>query len=50
MPEVQPKLTETPGRVRRAGPPLGRHTADILTTELGLDKNEIEELRAAKVI
>jgi crotonobetainyl-CoA:carnitine CoA-transferase CaiB-like acyl-CoA transferase len=50
MPEVQPKLTETPGRVRRAGPPLGRDTADILATTLGLDQKEIETLRAEKVI
>lgn len=50
MPEVQPKLTETPGRVRRAGPPLGRDTDDILATTLGLDQKEIEALRAEKVI
>jgi crotonobetainyl-CoA:carnitine CoA-transferase CaiB-like acyl-CoA transferase len=50
MPEVQPKLTETPGQVRRAGPPLGRDTADILAATLGLDAKEIEDLRAAKVI
>jgi crotonobetainyl-CoA:carnitine CoA-transferase CaiB-like acyl-CoA transferase len=50
MPEVQPKLSATPGKIRRAGPPLGRDTNDILSTTLGLDATEIEALRAEKVI
>jgi crotonobetainyl-CoA:carnitine CoA-transferase CaiB-like acyl-CoA transferase len=50
MPEVQPKLSETPGRIRHAGPPLGHDTSDILATHLGLRAGEIEELRAAKIV
>ena len=50
MPEVQPKLSDTPGRIRHAGPPLGHDTPDILATHLGLGASEIEDLRAAKII
>jgi crotonobetainyl-CoA:carnitine CoA-transferase CaiB-like acyl-CoA transferase len=50
MPEVQPRLTETPGRVRHPGPPLGLDTSDILQTHLGLGADEIDELRVAKII
>ncbi len=50
MPEVQPKLSATPGRVRHPGPPLGHDTSDILQTHLGLGVSEIEDLRAAKII
>jgi crotonobetainyl-CoA:carnitine CoA-transferase CaiB-like acyl-CoA transferase len=50
MPEVQPKLSETPGRVRHPGPPLGHDTPEILQTLLGLDATEIDDLRTAKII
>jgi crotonobetainyl-CoA:carnitine CoA-transferase CaiB-like acyl-CoA transferase len=50
MPEVQPKLSDTPGRIRHSGPPLGHDTSDILATHLGLGAGEIEDLRAAKII
>ena len=50
MPDVQPKLSETPGRIRSAGPALGAHTEEILQGLLGLSSDEIDELRADKVI
>ncbi len=50
MPDVQPKLSQTPGRIRSAGPALGAHTDELLETVLGLSGDEIEQLRADKVI
>ena len=42
-------LSETPGTVRTAPPTLGQHTNEILR-ELGLSKEEIEDLREAGAI
>lgn len=42
-------LAASPGRVDRAGPPLGRHTDEVLS-ELGLDAGEIARLRADGVV
>jgi crotonobetainyl-CoA:carnitine CoA-transferase CaiB-like acyl-CoA transferase len=50
MPDVQPKLSATPGAVRHPGPPLGHDTDEILRTRLGLDAAEIETLRTDKVV
>jgi len=49
MPAVAPRLTRTPGSVRWAGPPLGRHTDDVLR-HAGLDDDDITGLRTAGVI
>ncbi|WP_433802647.1 CaiB/BaiF CoA transferase family protein [Actinomycetospora sp. CA-084318] len=43
------RLSETPGAVRTAGPPLGRHTAEVLG-ELGIDAQRLEQLRAAGAV
>ena len=43
-------LSETPSSVRDAPPTLGQHTESVLTRDLGLSKQELEELRAAGVI
>ncbi len=43
------RLSETPARVWRTPPRLGEHTEEVLR-ELGIDRSELEELRAAKVI
>jgi formyl-CoA transferase len=50
MPGIVPKLSETPGTVRTAGPDLGEHTLEVLGTLLGLDASALEGLRSRKVI
>jgi len=46
---VLPRLSETPGELKSAGPKLGQHTDEVLE-ELGLSVGQIAKLRAAKVI
>jgi crotonobetainyl-CoA:carnitine CoA-transferase CaiB-like acyl-CoA transferase len=43
------KLSDTPPSVRTAPPTLGQHTSAVLT-ELGYDRDEIDALKAARVI
>ena len=50
MPGIVPKLSETPGAVRTAGPDLGEHTLEVLARLLGLDPTALESLRSRKVI
>lgn len=50
MQGVVPKLSETPGAVRHAGPALGAHTEEVLVDLLGLDRNELTRLRRERVI
>jgi crotonobetainyl-CoA:carnitine CoA-transferase CaiB-like acyl-CoA transferase len=50
MAAVAPRLSETPGGVRWAGPALGRHTAEVLTGLAGLGDTELDELRQAGVV
>jgi crotonobetainyl-CoA:carnitine CoA-transferase CaiB-like acyl-CoA transferase len=50
QPAVVPRLSATPGRVTHAGPPLGRHTDEILGSLLAMSPAEIAELRAAGVV
>jgi crotonobetainyl-CoA:carnitine CoA-transferase CaiB-like acyl-CoA transferase len=49
MHNVIPRLSETPGRLRRQAPGLGQHTAEILGL-LGLDPSEIQGLARDGVI
>ncbi len=42
--------SETPAGIWREAPELGQHTEEILTEELGYDRDEIEQLRAAGAI
>ena len=50
VPGVAVKLSDTPGAVRRLGPELGEHNAEVYRELLGLDADEIARLRAAEVI
>jgi formyl-CoA transferase len=50
MPAVQPKLSETPGRVDFAGPPLGSFNREIYQERLGLSEADLERLHADGVI
>jgi crotonobetainyl-CoA:carnitine CoA-transferase CaiB-like acyl-CoA transferase len=49
MHNVIPRLSETPGRLRRPAPGLGEHTAEILGS-LGLDGAEIEALAREGIV
>jgi formyl-CoA transferase len=41
MQNVVGKLSETPGHIRSAGPPLGADNEDILVRQLGFDRAEL---------
>ena len=45
-----PRLSETPGSVRWAGPPLGAHNREVYAGELGLTDQELERLKAGGII
>lgn len=44
------RLTETPGRIRWAGPNLGQHTDEVLIGELGLTASRLASLRERGVV
>lgn len=50
MPAVQPRLSETPGWIRHAGPRLGEHNLEIYRDRLGLTDHQIAALQADGVI
>jgi crotonobetainyl-CoA:carnitine CoA-transferase CaiB-like acyl-CoA transferase len=50
MPNVVPKLGDTPGNVRWLGPTLGQHTDEILREWLNYDNSHIEQLRRDKIV
>ncbi|TGD96341.1 CaiB/BaiF CoA transferase family protein [Methylobacterium nonmethylotrophicum] len=50
MQGVAPRLSETPGAVRWAGPALGQHTHEVLSERLGLSADDIATLEADGVI
>ena len=50
VPNVIPRLSRTPGRIKHLGPRLGQHTDEVLKGLLGLSDAEVEELRAQRVI
>ena len=50
MPDVLPKLSETPGKINYAGLPMGVHNKEIYQERLGLTDAEMEELKAEGVI
>lgn len=51
MPNVFPRLSETPGAIRRPAPDrIGQHTDEILTGMLGMASEEIDRLRTAGIV
>ncbi|MGH2547385.1 MAG: CaiB/BaiF CoA transferase family protein, partial [Actinomycetota bacterium] len=50
LPDVQPRLSETPGRHRHAGLALGAANREVLVEELGLSEEELERLRDEGVV
>jgi len=49
MANVVPRLVGSPGGIWRSAPGIGAHTAEILFDELGKSREEIEQLRLARV-
>jgi crotonobetainyl-CoA:carnitine CoA-transferase CaiB-like acyl-CoA transferase len=50
VPNLVPRLTETPGKVNWLGMELGAHNTEIFQGRLGLSDEDIERLRDAGVI
>lgn len=50
MPNVAPRLSASPGRVRRTGPALGEHTEAVLGEWLGYDEGRVAALAEAGVL
>jgi alpha-methylacyl-CoA racemase len=50
QPGPAPRLSATPGSLRRSPPVAGEHTAEILAEWLGMDTPDIDELRDAGAI
>ena len=49
MPGITPKLSDTPGHMRWAGPALGQHTDEVLKS-LGLEETAIERRRRSGAV
>jgi succinyl-CoA:(S)-malate CoA-transferase subunit A len=47
---VIPRLSATPGRITNLGPKLGNATTDVLHGLLGVQADELQRLREAKVV
>jgi crotonobetainyl-CoA:carnitine CoA-transferase CaiB-like acyl-CoA transferase len=50
MPDVLPRLSETPGEIRHAGLPMGACNDEIYRSILGLGVDDIERLKSEGVI
>jgi crotonobetainyl-CoA:carnitine CoA-transferase CaiB-like acyl-CoA transferase len=50
MQNVVPALSRTPGQINHAGPELGAHTDEVLTSWLDLSAEDLSVLRATGAI
>ena len=50
VPNLVPRLTDTPGKVNWLGVELGAHNAEIYQQRLGLSDDELVRLKQAGVI
>jgi crotonobetainyl-CoA:carnitine CoA-transferase CaiB-like acyl-CoA transferase len=50
VPNLVPRLTETPGKVNWLGMELGAHNTEIYQGRMGLSDEELTQLRTAGVI
>lgn len=50
MQNIFPKLSETPGKIRWAGPDYGAHTEEVYASLLGMTAEEIEDKKRRGVI
>jgi succinyl-CoA:(S)-malate CoA-transferase subunit B len=50
LPNVVPRLTETPGEVKWLGPALGAHNDEVYGSLLGLSPDKLEALRSRGVV
>jgi formyl-CoA transferase/succinyl-CoA--D-citramalate CoA-transferase len=50
MQGVFPRLSATPGAIRWTGPALGAHTEEVLSSLVGLDATQIDNLRRAGIV
>lgn len=50
IPAIAPKLTQTPGSTKWAGPKVGEHTDEVMTELLGMSVEQVQRLRDMKVI
>jgi crotonobetainyl-CoA:carnitine CoA-transferase CaiB-like acyl-CoA transferase len=50
VPNVLPRLSETPGSIRSLGPDLGQHNDDVFGKLLELSPDELRHLREQKII
>lgn len=50
IPNIMPRLSETPGRIENLGPKLGEHTNSVLKDLLGFSDEQVSTLREKRVI
>jgi len=50
MPDVLPKLPDTPGKIRHTGLPMGAHNHEIYVERLGLSEAELASLKEQGII